>query len=312
RTQLSQSRGSQAERGVRRRTSTPGAQGPTVRARTVVCAGAVGRRAAASAGQPQTGRWDVKILLASTGGGGGNILRSIKALFRQDLALAQKTDARYAERLRRALTTRFLDTNEFSVADVPAEERLLIGAQKTRRLGSRHSPDVAREALEESRADITALFRDYSVIVLIGTGGKGTGAGTMLPLAQIAREQRKLVIPIFVRPSFEWHEVDKRRYDHALQVIDQFDSARIRLIEILNDRGYAQTSPASQTVVWERMNRPIARGLRGLLYVLSDLSQVDPSDLSAMFAGPGRLRIGFSEINPSVGTEPSDDDVEQA
>jgi cell division GTPase FtsZ len=254
----------------------------------------------------------VKILLASTGGGGGNILRSIKAVFRQDLALAQKTDARYADRLRRALTTRFLDTNEFSVADVPAEERLLIGAQKTRRLGSRHSPDVAREALEESRTDVTTLFRDYSVIVLIGTGGKGTGAGTMFPLAQIAREQRKLVIPIFVRPSFEWHEVDKRRYDHALDVVDQFDSARIRLIEILNDRGYSPASPASQSVVWERMNVPIARGLRGLLYVLSDLSQVDPSDLCALGAGPGRFRIGFGELDPAPGGDPSDAQIDEA
>ena len=254
----------------------------------------------------------MKILLASTGGGGGNILRSIKALFRQDLALAQKSDARYAERLRRALTTRFLDTNEFSVADVPAEERLLIGAQKTRHLGSRHNPDVAREALQESRADVTALFRDYSVIVLIGTGGKGTGAGTMFPLAQIAREQRKLVIPIFVRPSFEWHEVDKRRYDHALHVVDQFDSARIRLIEILNDRGYSQANPASQAVVWERMNLPIARGLRGLLYVLSDLSQVDPSDLCTLAAGPGRFRIGFGEIDPAPGSDPTDTQIDEA
>ena len=254
----------------------------------------------------------MKILLASSGGGGGNILRSIKTLFRQDVALAQKTDARYAERLRRALTTRFLDTNEFSVADVPAEERLLIGARKTRHLGSRHNPDVAREALEESRTEVTALFRDYSVIVLIGTGGKGTGAGTMFPLAQIAREQRKLVIPIFVRPSFEWHEVDKRRYDHALHVVDQFDAARIRFIEILNDRGYSQASPASQSVVWERMNVPIARGLRGLLYVLSDLSQVDPSDLCTLGAGPGRLRIGFGELDPPPGADPTDAQIDEA
>lgn len=254
----------------------------------------------------------MKILLASTGGGGGNILRSIKTLYRQDLAFAQKSDARYADRLRRAVTTRFLDTNEFSVADVPAEERLLIGAQKTRHLGSRHNPDVAREALAESRADVTRLFRDYSVVVLIGTGGKGTGAGTMFPLAQIAREQRKLVIPIFVRPSFEWHEVDKRRYDHALQVVDQFDAAGIRLIEILNDRGYSPSSPASQSVVWERMNVPIARGLRGLLYVLSDLSEVDPSDLCTLGAGPGRFRIGFGELDPAPGSDPSDSQIDEA
>lgn len=254
----------------------------------------------------------MKILLLSTGGGGGNILRSIKTLFRQDLAAVQKSDARYADRLRRAVATRFLDTNEFSLADVPIEERLLIGAGKTGHLGSRHNPAVAREALEESRKDVASVLDDYPVVVLIGTGGKGTGAGTMFPLAQMARERRKLVIPIFVRPSFEWHEVDKRRYDHALQVVDQFDAAQIRCIEILNDRGYSADHPQPQSAVWERMNLPIAHALRGLLYVLSDLSQVDPSDLSALCAGPGRYRVGFAEIDPADGEEPNDTQIEDA
>ena len=149
-------------------------------------------------------------------------------------------------------------------------------------------------------------------MIVIGTGGKGTGAGTMFPVVQMARAQRKLVIPIFVRPSFERHEVDKRRYDHALSVVERFDSAKIRLIEILNDQGYADADPQPQSVVWERMNLPIARGLRGLLYVLSDLSQVDPSDLSMLFAGSGRLRMGFAEIDPPDGQDPSDEQVDEA
>ena len=252
------------------------------------------------------------ILLLSAGGGGGNILRSVKAAFRRDVAVAQKTDARYAERLRRAVATRFLDTNEFALSDLPREERFLIGAQTTGRLGARHDPTVALEALNESRSEVEALFGRYSIVILIGTGGKGTGSGTMFPLAQIARRQKKLVIPIFVRPSFERHEVDKRHYDYAVTAIDQFDAAGIRLIEILNDRGYAEHDPQPQPVVWERMNLPIARGLRGLIYVLWDLSQVDPSDLSILFAGDGRLRIGFSEIDPPDGSEPTDEQVEQA
>jgi cell division GTPase FtsZ len=252
------------------------------------------------------------ILLLSAGGGGGNILRSVKASFRRDLAVAQKTDPRYADRLRRAVTTRFLDTNEFALSDLPKEERFLIGARTTGRLGARHDPDVALQALQESRSEVEALFSRYSIIILIGTGGKGTGSGTMFPLAQIAREQRKLVIPIFVRPSFERHEVDKRHYDYAVRAVDQFDAAGIRLIEILNDRGYAEHDPQPQPVVWERMNLPIARGLRGLIYVLWDLSQVDPSDLSILFAGAGRLRIGFAEIDPADSAEPHDDLVEQA
>ena len=140
----------------------------------------------------------MNILLLSAGGGGGNILRSLKASFKRDLAVTQQSDSRYAERLRRAVTTRFLDTNEFALSDVPKDERFLIGTETTGRLGARHDPDVARHALNESRSEVEALFSRYSIVILVGTGGKGTGAGTMFPLAQMAREQKKLVIPIFV------------------------------------------------------------------------------------------------------------------
>ncbi len=254
----------------------------------------------------------MNILLLSLGGGGGNILRSAKELFNRDLAVTQKADGKFADRLRRAVTTRFLDTNEFSLSGVPREERLIIGEQTTGRLGARHNPGVAAKALEESRAEVEALLSRYSGVIVIGTGGKGTGAGTMFPVVEMARALRKLVIPIFVRPSFERHEVDKRRYDHALGVVERFDSAKIRFIEILNDQGYADADPQPQAAVWERMNQPIARGLRGLLYVLSDLSQVDPSDLSMLFAGSGRLRMGFAEIDPPEGHDPSDEQVADA
>jgi len=203
------------------------------------------------------------ILLVSAGGGGGNILRSLKSLFQRDVAVTQTADPHYAARLTGAVTTRFLDTNEFSLSDVPADERLLIGARTTGGVGARHNPEVARQALEESRHEVEALMQQHSVIILIGTGGKGTGAGTMFPLAEMARQHRKLVLPIFVRPSFERHEVDKRRYDHAVKVAAQFDAAKIRLMEILNDGGYTEEDPQPQSVIWERMNLPIARGLRG-------------------------------------------------
>jgi cell division GTPase FtsZ len=254
----------------------------------------------------------MNILLLSTGGGGGNILRSVKALFHRDVAITQKSDEEYATRLKAAVTTRFLDTNEFSLTGVPVEERVVVGPRTTRGLGARHNPEVARQALEESRAEVAALIARHPVIVLIGTGGKGTGAGTMFPLAQMARQQSKLVVPVFVRPSFERHEVDKRRYDHAMNVSAQFETSGIRFVEILNDRGYDDSAPQSQFTVWEEMNRPIARGLRGLIYVLWDLSQVDPSDLSMLFAGHGRLRIGFGEMALDERTEPTADEVNSA
>jgi len=195
---------------------------------------------------------------------------------------------------------------------VPREERLLIGAASGQRYGSGHNPLVAQRALEESREEVERLISRFAVIVIIATGGKGTGAGTVLPLARMAHAQKKLVIPIFVRPSFERHEVDKRRYDHAVQVADAFDAAGIRLMEVLNDCGYDDADPQPQSIVWNRMNVPIARGLRGLLYVLGDLSQVDPSDLAILMAGPGRMRIGFAEIDPQPGKDATDTEIDEA
>ena len=254
----------------------------------------------------------MNVLLLGLGGGGGNILRSLKAIVQRDLAVTQDLDSAYADRLRQRIATRFLDTNEFSLADVPLDERVLIGAGTTKRLGSGHNPEVARAALEESRADVEALVSQYAATIVIATGGKGTGAGTIFPIAEMARRLKKLVIPVFVCPSFERHEVEKRRYDHARKVVELFDRAGIRLIEILNDRGYTDRDPQPQSVVWERMNVPIARSLRGLLYVLEDLSQVDPSDLSALFAGPGRLRLAFAEIDPPAGKDPTQEQVDAA
>src|SRR5436190_33204 len=139
----------------------------------------MGRRLLSIHVRPEAHECRMHILLLSAGGGGGNILRSLKAAFRRDLAVIHQADPEYAERLSRAVATRFLDTNEFALSDVPNDERLLIGAHTTGRLGARHDPDVARQALHESRGDVEALIKRYSIIILVGTGGKGTGAGTM-------------------------------------------------------------------------------------------------------------------------------------
>src|SRR6187549_3739725 len=113
----------------------------------------MGRRPLSIQGWSEAHRCDMNILLLSAGGGGGSILRSVKASFRRDLAVTQKADPRYAERLRRAVTPRFLDTNEFALSDLPKEETVLIGRHTTGRLGARHDPEVALQALNESRSE---------------------------------------------------------------------------------------------------------------------------------------------------------------
>jgi len=162
------------------------------------------------------------------------------------------------------VTTRFLDTNEFALSDVPREERFIIGARTTGHLGARHDPEVALHALQESRSEVEELFSQYSIIILIGTEAKVPARARCFHLRRL-RVSREAGDPDLRSASFEQHEVDKRHYDHAVRAIEQFDSAGIRLIEILNDRGYTEHDPQPQSIVWERMNVPFARGLRGLI-----------------------------------------------
>jgi hypothetical protein len=114
------------------------------------CTKPLGGRSLPIQSRDERGRWQVGLLLLSTGGGSGNILRSVKALFEQDLAVTEKPIPMRGTTASRGGDA-FLDTNEFSLTDVPPEERLLIGPRTTGRLGARHNPDVA-EALAESRA----------------------------------------------------------------------------------------------------------------------------------------------------------------
>jgi hypothetical protein len=102
-----------------RRASAAVIAGRTVRWRPAQRPRTVGRDGLSLETRFGTGRCHLNILLLSLGG--GNILRSVKDLFRRDLAVTQKTDGRFAERLRRAVTTRFLDTNEFQE---PREEQV--------------------------------------------------------------------------------------------------------------------------------------------------------------------------------------------
>ena len=127
----------------------------------------------------------MNILLLSAGGGGGNILRSVKASFRRDLAVTRQFDSRYADRLSRAVTTRFMDTNEFALSDLPNDASAeVVGLDETcqgfsrRRLmdlgftaGARVQPALTTFAGDPRayrvRGTTIALRRDQAGFVLV-------------------------------------------------------------------------------------------------------------------------------------------------
>ena len=116
---------------------------------------------------------------------------------------------------------------------------------------------------KSKRSSVTVLR-----VIVIGTGKGTSREGTNVsPWCRWRVLQRKLVIPIFVRPSFERHEVDKRRHYYALSVVERFDNAdNLTHSKLWTIKGYADTL-STGSIRRVGVDQPADRvvGSRGLL-----------------------------------------------
>lgn len=93
------------------------------------------------------------------------------------------------------------NTDRQQLNQSPVPTRLLLGPQTTKGMGAGNVPDVARDAAEESVAEINKLFDDDTRMVFITAGmGGGTGTGASPVVARVARERGLLTIGIITIP----------------------------------------------------------------------------------------------------------------
>ncbi len=117
----------------------------------------------------------------------------------------------------------------------PVPTRLLLGPKTTKGLGAGNVPDVAREAAEESVAEINQLFDDDTRMVFITAGmGGGTGTGASPVVARVARERGMLTVGIVTIPfMFEGEAKILKALDGAREIGKYVDSLLIIHNEIL-------------------------------------------------------------------------------
>lgn len=93
------------------------------------------------------------------------------------------------------------NTDRQQLNQSPVPTRLLLGPQTTKGMGAGNVPNVARDAAEESVAEINKLFDDDTRMVFITAGmGGGTGTGASPVVARVARERGLLTIGIITIP----------------------------------------------------------------------------------------------------------------
>ncbi len=127
-----------------------------------------------------------------------------------------------------------MNTDRQALNNSPVPNRVLIGPNTTFGLGAGNKPELAKQAAEESEAEISALFDDETKMVFITAGmGGGTGTGAAPVVARVAREKGVLTIGIVTIPFlFE----GKKKIIKALSGADEMQKYVDALLIINNER----------------------------------------------------------------------------
>tara|TARA_B100000315_G_scaffold235071_1_gene249620 strand:- start:770 stop:1924 length:1155 start_codon:yes stop_codon:yes gene_type:complete len=228
---------------------------------------------------PEVGNGAPRIKVVGIGGGGSN---AVSRMYKEKLPVVEyfavNTDAQHLFR-----------------CDVA--HRLSIGQNLTRGLGAGASPDLGRQAAEESRSEIEkALEGSDMVFLAVGMGG-GTGTGAAPIVAQVAKDCGALTVAVVSRP-FGFEAATRRK--NADEGINRLKDHVDTLIVIPNDRLLQLNSHGEQTFTWEDALKMADSVLQQAIQAIAEVVTV-PGEINVDFAdvktilanaGPAWLAIG--------------------
>jgi cell division protein FtsZ len=160
-------------------------------------------------------KYDAKIKVMGIGGGGGNAINNmIAAKLKGVEFISANTDSQDLER-----------------SSCP--NRLQLGANITRGLGSGADPEIGRLSAEESINDIRESVSGADMVFITAGMGGGTGTGASPIVARECKDSGALTVAVVTKPFlFE----GEKRMNRALAGIDRLKKDVDTLIIIPNER----------------------------------------------------------------------------
>jgi len=216
-----------------------------------------------------------RIKVVGVGGSGGNaISRMIDHKLRGVEFVAVNTDAQ-------------------DLHHSKAGEKIHIGKNLTKGLGSGMNPEIGRQAAEENRDEIAEILKGADMVfVTCGMGG-GTGTGGAPIVAEVAKEAGALTIAVVTRPfSFE----GAQRKAIAAEGLENLKERVDALITISNDR-LLQIIDRKTTLInaFRVVDDVLRQGVQGISDLISKpgIVNVDFADVKAILQDSGSALMGI-------------------
>jgi cell division protein FtsZ len=202
-----------------------------------------------------------------------------------------------------------VNTDTQSLEQSAATNRLHIGSDITRGLGSGSDPELGRAAAMEDYDELKSLLKGSDMVFITAGAGGGTGTGAAPIVARISREVGALTVGIITKPfSFE----GARRGDQADQGVEDLAREVDTLIVIPNARLLTVLDKSTSMVDAFRVADDVLRqGVQGIsdLITLPGLINLDFADVRTIMSEAGQALLG---IGMGAGEHRAMDAVEHA
>lgn len=185
-----------------------------------------------------------------------------------------------------------MNTDAQALVNALAENKLQIGEQVTRGLGTGGNPELGEIAANESRAAINGAVEGSDMVFITAGMGGGTGSGSAPVVAKLARDKGILTVGVVTYPfSFE----GRRRIQQATEAIEALRANVDTLIVIPNDRllDVVEEGTALQEA-FLLADDVLRQGVQGIsdIITIPGLVNVDFADVRAVMKDSGTAMLG--------------------
>jgi cell division protein FtsZ len=180
-----------------------------------------------------------------------------------------------------------INTDQQALSSSPVQDKILIGGQVTRGLGTGGEPELGRQAAEADREKIGAVVKGCDLVFLLAGLGGGTGSGAAPVVAEVATKEGALVIAFVTMPfSFE----GGRRLKQAEEGLQALRRACDAVIPLSNDvllQGGGDSTGVLAT--FAQADAWIGRGVKSIWSMLfrTGLINLDFATLQQVFQSRG-------------------------
>ncbi len=174
-----------------------------------------------------------------------------------------------------------------------ARQKVHIGKNLTRGLGTGMNPELGKRAAEETKEEIQEVLKGADMVFIAGGMGGGTGTGASPVVARTAKEGGALTVAVVTKPfSFE----GAQRGRLAEQGLEELRKEVDALIVIPNDRLLTivdkQTTARSAFAMCDDILRQAVEGISDII-VTPGIINVDFADVRAIMENAGSALMGI-------------------